>query len=72
MEMHGNIALNLRLAVESSRRLQGHPVHADTLQFWRDLIQEARAHRGAGEAFEDADVDRYIADLETMLAQHVL
>jgi hypothetical protein len=72
MEMHGSIAFNLRLAVESSRRLQGHPIHADTLQFWSDLIKEARSLRAAGEAFDDADVDGYIAELETVLAQHVL
>ena len=72
MEMHGSIELNLRLAVESSRRLHGHPIHADTLQFWADLIIEARSARAAHEAFYDADVDRYIAELETVLAQHAL
>lgn len=68
MEIHGIIALNLRLAVESSRRLAGHPIHADTLQFWADLIKEARATRVAGE-LDDTEVASNIAELESVFAE---
>ena len=70
MEVHGSIAQNLRAAVESSRRLSGHPVYKDTLQFWAALIAEARSRRAAGEALDDAEVDEAIAELEVALAQN--
>ncbi len=69
MEVHGSIAQNLRAAVESSRRLRGHPIHRDTLQFWSALIAEARARRAAGEDLDDREVDEAIAELEVVLSQ---
>ena len=42
MELHGSIANNLTSAVQSARRLKGHPIHADTLGHWRDLLDDAR------------------------------
>ena len=58
MELHGTLAYNLQLALESSRRLRGHPVHRDT-----------RASRVAGDPADDTDVDRLIAELETAIAE---
>lgn len=69
MELHGTLAYNLRLALDSSRRLRGHPVHRDTLAFWSDLIGEARASRAAGDAGHDTGIDRLIAELETAIAE---
>jgi hypothetical protein len=37
MDLHGSIANNLTSAVQSARRLKGHPVHAETLCRWADL-----------------------------------
>jgi hypothetical protein len=68
MELHGSVAQNLQLAVESSRRLRGHPIHKDTLAFWAELIKEARVHRVAGEA-DNANVDACIVELETVLSE---
>ncbi len=68
MELHGSIAQNLQAAVESSRRLKGHPVHRDTLAFWSDLIREARARRSLGEGTHDREVEEAIAELESVLA----
>jgi hypothetical protein len=45
MEIHGSISKNLEMALESAKRLRGHVVHADTLQFWTDLLSEARKQR---------------------------
>ena len=69
MELHGSIAHNLKAAVESSRRLRGHPVHKDTLQFWSDLIREARARRAAGEALDECEVEEAISELAVVLTQ---
>jgi len=69
MELHGTLASNLQMALDSSKRLRGHPVHRDTLAFWSDLIGEARARRAAGEDPDDPDVERLIAELETAIAE---
>jgi hypothetical protein len=68
MELHGSITQNLKAAVESSRRLKGHPIHRDTLAFWSDLIREARARRSAGEGIDDREAEEAIAELESVLA----
>lgn len=72
MELHGSITSNLRAAVESSRRLKGHPIHRDTLLFWSRLIREARAMRATQEIFEDPDAERYIAELEITLSVNAI
>lgn len=48
MDLHGSIANNLTSAVQSARRLKGHPIHADTLGHWADLIHHARREMAAG------------------------
>jgi hypothetical protein len=48
MELHGSIANNLKSAVQSVRRSRGHPVHADTLRHWTDLLHHARREVAAG------------------------
>lgn len=69
MDLHGSLASNLQMAIESSKRLQGHPVHRDTLLFWVELIGEARARRAAGDDPHDPDIERLIAELETAIAK---
>ena len=68
MELHGSLSYNLQLALDSSARLRGHPIHRDTVAFWSDLIAEARAQRAAGASPDDPEVDRLIAELETSIA----
>jgi hypothetical protein len=48
MELHGSLATNLTSAVQSARRLRGHPVHPDTLGHWSDLLHHARRELSAG------------------------
>ena len=67
MELHGSLAFNLQMALDSSKRLRGHPVHPDTLAFWSELIGAARARRAMG-VDPDPDVDRLIAEVETAIA----
>ena len=69
MELHGSVAYNLQLALESSGRLRGHPIHRDTLAFWAALVSEARARSAAGDDPHDPEVDRLVAELEMVLAQ---
>ena len=67
MEIHGSITSNLQAAVVSSRRLKGHPIHRDTLQFWSDLLSEARATRAAAVGSDEPELEQLIAELETVL-----
>jgi hypothetical protein len=48
MDLNATIAKNLTSAVESARRLRGHPVHADTLAHWADLLHHARRQVASG------------------------
>jgi hypothetical protein len=65
MELHGSIANNLTSAVQSARRLRGHPVHADTLDHWRDLLNHARQELANGST---EPVQALIVELENELA----
>ena len=67
MKIHGSIGDNLTAAVRSARRLRAHPVHADTLEHWRDLLHHARQELALGTAPPEA-IEPLIAELETELA----
>jgi hypothetical protein len=62
MKLHGPIADNLQAALASAKRLRGHPVHKDTVTFWRDLIAQTRAEMP--EQTRAADIESLIATLE--------
>jgi hypothetical protein len=67
MNLHGSIEDNLTAAVRSARRFRAHPVHADTIQHWNDLLSHARRElNGATE--ERAAVEQLVVELETELA----
>ena len=69
MKLHGSVAGNLTAAVRSVRRLRGHPVHADTLGYWEELLLHARRERPIGYPPERHAVERLIIDLETEIAE---
>jgi hypothetical protein len=48
MELHGSISDNLTSAVKSARRLKGHPIHSDTVGYWRDVLEHARRELANG------------------------
>ena len=48
MDLDGSISKNLGSAVRSARRLRGHPVHADTIGHWTDLLHHARRELANG------------------------
>ena len=65
MEIHGSIANNLTSAVQSARRLRGHPIHGDTLGHWKDLLNHARQELANGST---EPLQTLIAELENELA----
>ena len=65
MELHGTIANNLTSAVQSARRLRGHPVHSDTLEHWSGLVTHARQALAQGST---EPIHTLIADLENEMA----
>jgi hypothetical protein len=68
MNLHGSIEDNLRAAVASARRLQTHPVHPDTLQFWLDLLGEARAGLRDVEPSERNGLEQLTAELQSLVS----
>ena len=66
MRIEGSIRANLLAVVASARRLRGHKVHRDTIDYWRQLLELARraATQPQTEAFGDL-----MAELETELAR---
>ncbi len=71
MELHGSLAENLKAAIVSARRLNGHPLHKDTLQFWRDLLQHARGERRQYSARNLTTTDQLICELEELLIRRL-
>lgn len=66
MELHGTIANNLTSAIQSARRLRGHPVHSDTLDHWSDLLSYARQALSEG---SHEPIQNLILELENELAE---
>ena len=65
MELHGSIEQNLAAAVRSARRLKGHPIHADTIEHWTELLSQARR----GLAGDPSDpIKDLVVELENELA----
>jgi len=65
MRLHGTIANNLTSAIQSARRLRGHPVHSDTLEHWSDLLSHARQALAEGSR---EPIQNLIVELENQLA----
>ena len=68
MKLHGSIADNLGAAVRSARRLREHPVHADTLKHWSDLLHHARRELASGTS-ERSSIEPLVVELETEIAR---
>lgn len=66
MRIEGSVRSNLLAALASARRWRGRPVHRDTVDHWRRLLDYGRlVHRQpCGEAVSDL-----VAELETELAR---
>jgi len=67
MKLEGSIRANLIAAIASARRLRGRPIHRDTIQYWRALLDHARstATKPQPEMFDDL-----MAELEVELVHN--
>ncbi len=68
MDLHGSLAENLQAAVRSAKRHRNHPVHAETVKFWVDLVQHARSLRAAGHD-EALTIDPPLAERDLAVAE---
>lgn len=66
MMIEGSLRSNLQAAVASAKRLRGRPVHDDTIEYWRRLLEYGR--RNSGQALCEPVTD-LVAELETELAR---
>jgi hypothetical protein len=66
MRIEGSVRANLIAAVAGARRWRGRPVHADTIQHWRRLLDYGRQidRQPCGEQVSDL-----VSELEFELAQ---
>ena len=67
MLLAGTISSNLKGAIASADRLRGHPVHCETLQFWRDLLAHARAEMRSSGPFEAEGIEPLVGELQSQL-----
>ena len=68
MKLSGSVLENLQAAVRSARRFRGHPVHSETVQFWRDLLSYARQVKAEQPSHEEQRIDDALVQLETELS----
>jgi hypothetical protein len=68
MKIHGTITSNLEEAIKSAQRLRDHPIYADTLGYWQELLREARRRRMDEMENKRAALDVLIVRLENELA----
>ena len=69
MQLHGSTEGNLIAAVRSASRLRGHPVHADTIKHWADLLQHARKEISTSIGLPAPALPRLVAELEGEMAR---
>lgn len=67
IDLDGTLADNLRAAIVSAERLSGHPVHKDTLEFWRELLAYARSRKRLRPEHQ-AEVSALIGQLQSVLS----
>lgn len=65
MKIEGSVRSNLLSAITSARRWRGRPVHKDTVNHWRGILEHGR-RVGAGSLNEP--VAELVAELENELA----
>jgi hypothetical protein len=68
MKLHGKLSDNLMAAAASARRLRGHPVYSDTMQFWSELLAHARAELRSHPDDEEKLLEPLLSELQAELA----
>ena len=69
MKLHGTTEGNLLSAVRSAGRLRDQPVHKDTVHFWENLADHARAELVMHQTPASAEVLRLLSDLDLEVAR---
>lgn len=66
MRIEGSVRSNLLAAVASAKRWRGQPVHKDTVDHWKRLLEYGRlvSHQPLGEAVSDV-----LSELEAEIGQ---
>jgi len=72
MDLHGSIEDNIIAAIRSARRLCGHPVYSETLNYWGELLHQARHDLAIGAAPEPATLEQLVLELESQLAERTI
>jgi hypothetical protein len=65
MELHGTIERNLVSALRSAKRLRGHPVHRDTVEHWKSVLDRAEGELSSGTSSEPEILANLVAELRT-------
>lgn len=68
LALHGSIHDNLAAALRSARRHRGHPLYADTVRFWHELLGHARRVLANGPPPDAPELRQLVLELETELA----
>jgi hypothetical protein len=68
VKLDGSLSQNLKAAIRSADNLRTSAVHADTLQFWRNLIGHARAECGTFGPDARDEVEQLIDQLQARLS----
>ncbi len=69
VRIEGTLAANLRGAIQSAQRLQNHPVHLDTVAYWKALLTEARQALREGDPGELQTLEDLVVTLEALLSE---
>jgi hypothetical protein len=69
MRIEGTLSTNLRGAIQSAERLQNHPVHVDTISYWRALLKHARQILRDDDPGEHEGLEELVVTLESLLAE---
>ena len=69
MDLDGTLADNLRAAIVSAERLSGHPVHQDTLGFWRELLSHVSSRKRLRPDHQ-FEISTLASELQNLLLTH--
>jgi hypothetical protein len=70
MKLHGTLAVNLEDAIASAERLRGRRVYSDTVDYWAELLREARVNRPDTAELHQQKIDRLLDRLASLLSEY--
>jgi hypothetical protein len=70
MKLHGTLAANLEDAIASAERLRGRRIYSDTLDYWAELLSQARVTLAEASDPQPHRVARLLDRLADLLSEH--